>query len=87
MALASKVSLRMDRQGVLSMQFMIEIGEAGSGGSRDTGTNVANGVIGGGTGSGKVSFVDFRFVPLVDGDDDDSDAEYDDNSASDGLNG
>ena len=41
MAGAAKVSLRWDRQGVLSMQFMVEV-EAG-----------------------KVSFVDFRFVPFV----------------------
>jgi cell cycle checkpoint protein len=41
MSVASKVSVRADTQGVLSLQFMIEV-EAG-----------------------KVSFVDFRFVPLV----------------------
>ena len=41
MSLATKVSIRADTQGVLSLQFMIEV-EAG-----------------------KVSFVDFRFVPLV----------------------
>ncbi|OCK76724.1 Rad1-domain-containing protein [Lepidopterella palustris CBS 459.81] len=41
MAVATKVSVRGDAQGVLSLQFMIEV-EAG-----------------------KVSFVDFRFVPFV----------------------
>ncbi|KAF2662417.1 DNA repair exonuclease rad1 [Lophiostoma macrostomum CBS 122681] len=41
MSMATKVSVRADAQGVLSLQFMIEV-EAG-----------------------KVSFVDFRFVPLV----------------------
>lgn len=41
MALASKVSIRGDVQGVLSLQFMIEVEE------------------------GRVSFVDFRFVPLL----------------------
>jgi cell cycle checkpoint protein len=41
MSVASKVSVRADSQGVLSLQFMIEV-EAG-----------------------KLSFVDFRFVPLV----------------------
>lgn len=44
MSVATKVSIRADTQGVLSLQFMIEV-EAG-----------------------KVSFVDFRFVPLVEED-------------------
>jgi len=44
MSVASKVSVRVDEQGVLSLQFMIEVE------------------------SGKVSFVDFRFVPLVEDD-------------------
>jgi cell cycle checkpoint protein len=44
MSVATKVSVRMDDQGVLSLQFMIEVE------------------------SGKVSFVDFRFVPLVEED-------------------
>ncbi|KAF2182528.1 DNA repair exonuclease rad1 [Zopfia rhizophila CBS 207.26] len=44
MSVATKVSVRGDTQGVLSLQFMIEV-EAG-----------------------KVSFVDFRFVPLVEKD-------------------
>lgn len=42
MAVATKVSVRGDAQGVLSLQFMIEIEP------------------------GKMSFVDFRFVPYVD---------------------
>ncbi|KAL8956572.1 MAG: hypothetical protein Q9193_005941 [Seirophora villosa] len=41
MDLASKVSIRGDEQGVLSLQFMIELED------------------------GKVSFIDFRFVPLL----------------------
>lgn len=65
MQLASKVSIRQDRQGVLSLQFMIDGSEP-----------VANGSLVDGAGQGKanhgrVSFVDFRFVPLVD----ESDAE------------
>jgi cell cycle checkpoint protein len=44
MAVASKVSVRGDDQGVLSLQFMIEVEP------------------------GKVSFVDFRFVPLAEND-------------------
>ncbi|KAF2006674.1 DNA repair exonuclease rad1 [Amniculicola lignicola CBS 123094] len=49
MSVATKVSIRLDNQGVLSMQFMIEV-EAG-----------------------ELSFVDFRFVPLVEGE-----GEYED---------
>ncbi len=74
MKLASKVSIRQDRQGVLSLQFMIEIGGESSNASKDgaNGSVVVNGA-GAGTvnAGGKVSFVDFRFVPLIDEDDDD----------------
>ena len=49
MSVATKVSIRVDEQGVLSLQFMVEV-EAG-----------------------KVSFVDFRFVPLVEDDEEDVD--------------
>jgi cell cycle checkpoint protein len=56
MAMASKVSVRCDWQGVLSLQFMIEIE------------------------GGEVSFVDFRFVPLIeeewDVDHEDADDDY-----------
>jgi cell cycle checkpoint protein len=48
MSVATKVSIRADTQGVLSLQFMVEV-EAATGAA----------------GSGKVSFVDFRFVPLM----------------------
>ena len=48
MAIATKVSIRGDDQGVLSLQFMIEVE------------------------NGNVSFVDFRFVPFVPGEDDES---------------
>lgn len=58
MALATKVSVRGDDQGVLSLQFMIEVE------------------------GGKVSFVEFHFVPLVeeedDGDDDGDEEEEED---------
>jgi cell cycle checkpoint protein len=52
MSIASKVSVRVDAQGVLSMQFMIEVEPAAGGGTS------------------KVSFVDFRFVPLVEDEND-----------------
>lgn len=55
---ASKVSIRQDRQGVLSLQFMIEA------------TDIQNGSGAGNlAASGRFSFIDFRFVPLVDSDD------------------
>lgn len=59
MRLASKVSIRGDEQGILSLQFMVEVEGGG------------------------ISFVDFRFVPLLRGDDEDLDAEDD---SSDGAN-
>ena len=82
MALASKVSVRQDRQGVLSLQFMIEIGGDGAtGGSRDS-ANAYGGVMANDAGSGaaragggKVTFVDFRFVPLIDEEEDDEDGD------------
>lgn len=57
MALANKVSIRLDRQGVLSLQFMIE----------DTSTP---GLV---DPSGTFLFVDFRFVPLFNADEPDDD--------------
>ncbi|CAO2657998.1 Nn.00g072580.m01.CDS01 [Neocucurbitaria sp. VM-36] len=56
MSVATKVSVRVDTQGVLSLQFMVEV----EGGASGVGNN---------SGGGKVSFVDFRFVPLVEDDD------------------
>lgn len=53
---SSKTSVRVDTQGVLSLQFMIEL-DPESNKSADS----ANG-------PGEMSFVDFRFVPLVDDD-------------------
>jgi cell cycle checkpoint protein len=73
MALASKVSMRQDLQGVLSMQFMIEL---------DTATadqKNREGAYGGvpQTNLAKASFVDFRFVPLLDDEDEDEYADTD----------
>ncbi|KAB8748978.1 hypothetical protein FH972_026529 [Carpinus fangiana] len=69
MAISAKASVRGDAQGVLSLQFMVE-------------TGVVMGMApegGGGSGSEGVSFVDFRFVPLVEednaGDGDATDSE------------
>ncbi|KAF7188407.1 DNA damage checkpoint control protein rad1 [Pseudocercospora fuligena] len=57
MASASKVSLRLDEDGVLNMQYLIEIDS--------------------GHGDG-VAFVDYRVVPLVDGEAEEDDYESDD---------
>lgn len=57
MASASKVSLRLDDEGVLSMQYLVEI-EAGAEGKG-------------------VAFVDFRVVPLVEGEGDEGDTASD----------
>jgi len=62
MAMASKVSIRIDDQGVLSLQFMVELAEL----------------------EGKVSFIDFRFVPYVAEDEDASSDESSSPSNSDG---
>jgi len=62
MSVATKVSVRVDDQGVLSLQFMVEVEGGGSG----IGAGAAAGA-----GSGKVSFVDFRFVPLVEEEEED----------------
>lgn len=54
MASAAKVSLRLDEEGVLSLQFLVEVESAGAAGSA-------------GAGGEAVAFVDFRVVPLVEG--------------------
>jgi cell cycle checkpoint protein len=72
MGLASKVSIRQDVQGVLSLQFMIEHSGSIEGVKDKNGADSNDG-------SGeKVYFVDFRFVPLLDGDDDDDEYESED---------
>ncbi|EEH07249.1 conserved hypothetical protein [Histoplasma capsulatum G186AR] len=67
MAVSSKVSIRIDRQGVLSLQFMIDFGEGdgldGRGGAQQPMASKM----------GNAGFVDFRFVPLVDDDDENED--------------
>lgn len=68
MALASKVSIRVDRQGVLSLQFMIELEKSDEIGGR---RGVAATTVSAAINSGKTTFVDFRFVPLIDDEADD----------------
>jgi cell cycle checkpoint protein len=60
LGVASKVSIRGDEQGVLSLQFMIEVEP------------------------GKVSFVDYRFVPLAEEDGDSDGEERDEDNESEG---
>ncbi|KAJ5662277.1 uncharacterized protein N7477_009893 [Penicillium maclennaniae] len=69
MAVANKVSIRGDRQGVLSLQFMIELDD-----SLPTGRPVGAGL----KAVGPVCFVDFRFVPLLDEEEAEMDVEADD---------
>lgn len=92
MALASKVCIRCDAQGVLSLQFMIELSAdgAGSGSSRDGNAGTGNGVNGAvavAGATGQVSFVDFRFVPLVDDDNDDEEEGHGTEEGGDDMDG
>ena len=67
MGLASKICIRCDGQGVLSLQFMVELSGDGIGvGSVRNGGEVNGAAVG--VGGGRISFVDFRFVPLFDED-------------------
>ncbi|KAF9883154.1 ssDNA endodeoxyribonuclease [Aspergillus nanangensis] len=59
MAAANKVSIRGDRQGVLSLQFMIDFDNGATGNVRPGGGSICS----------AVTFVDFRFVPLLDEED------------------
>ncbi|KAL3476375.1 repair protein Rad1/Rec1/Rad17-domain-containing protein [Aspergillus californicus] len=63
MAVANKVSIRGDRQGVMSLQFMIEFDAAGSLTNGNSARSARE------SQPSTVSFVDFRFVPLIDEDD------------------
>ncbi|KAJ5217220.1 hypothetical protein N7468_010228 [Penicillium chermesinum] len=69
MLVANKVSIRGDIQGVLSLQFMVELDD-----SHPSGRPVGAGVKAPG---GPVCFVDFRFVPLLDEEDADMDLRVD----------
>lgn len=62
MSVAKKVSIRMDSQGVLSLQFMIEVEAANPGG-------------GAGGGTEKLSFVDFVVVPMAEEEDEEGGGE------------
>lgn len=77
MQLASKVSIRQDRQGVLSLQFMIDGNDGSSTAQAADGSNRGT------LEASRVSFVDFRFVPLVDESDDEASTEEDDENQED----
>lgn len=63
MSVATKVSIRIDTQGVLSLQFMVEVDANGM-------TNASGMGVGE---TGRKCFVDFRVVPLVEESDDEED--------------
>ncbi|KAJ5183550.1 Repair protein Rad1/Rec1/Rad17 [Penicillium capsulatum] len=65
MAVANKVCIRGDQQGVLSLQFMIDLDDPSSAPGRSVGAGVKS--------HPDPCFIDFRFVPFVD----DEDAERD----------
>ncbi|KAJ9616618.1 checkpoint clamp complex protein Rad1 [Cladophialophora chaetospira] len=73
MALATKVSVRQDEQGVLSLQFMVELGD-GTFGPRREETPATNAP----PAQTRNDFVDFRFVPLLNEDDTESEAQTED---------
>ncbi|RMZ80983.1 hypothetical protein DV738_g2504, partial [Chaetothyriales sp. CBS 135597] len=73
MALASKVSIRQDQQGVLSLQFMVELSGPGASSAEKEGT-----LGGAGSAADKAYFIDFSFLPLLDEDSDCEGSEGDD---------
>lgn len=68
MAVAQKVSLRLDEEGVLSLQFLIPVMDSNGGGRGGDGDESGNG-----GGDAAAAFVDFRIVPLVEGEEDGED--------------
>ncbi|RMZ77500.1 hypothetical protein DV737_g4307, partial [Chaetothyriales sp. CBS 132003] len=80
MALASKVSIRLDQQGVLSLQFMVELNGTGANPSEKEG---AHGGVG--TPLDKAYFVDFCFVPLLDEDSENDDGDGEESESNDLL--
>lgn len=66
MSVAKKVSMRIDLQGVLSLNFMVAVEGGGSGNGAGGGTAAAAASEGGGAADEKVNFVHFKFVPLID---------------------
>ena len=62
MQLATKVSLRQDSQGVLSLQFLVNSAHSSMGGTQAV------------SGASEPTFIDFRLLPLVDDDSEDEDS-------------
>ncbi|ETI19812.1 hypothetical protein G647_08825 [Cladophialophora carrionii CBS 160.54] len=73
MASATKVSIRQDEQGVLSLQFMIDLSDGGSG-SRGDESAAANAP----PNPANVAYVEFRFVPLLDDEETESEGQTED---------
>ncbi|KAI7373933.1 hypothetical protein KC328_g16316, partial [Hortaea werneckii] len=72
MAVAQKVSLRLDEEGVLSLQFLIPVLDSTGGGYGGDGDESRGG---GGGDAAAAAFVDFRIVPLVEGEKDGEDCD------------
>lgn len=70
MAVSSKVSIRGDAQGVLCLQFLV-----GHGGNTNSGQPVGQNQTAGRNMTDDHSFVDFRFVPLVEDDSDNGESD------------
>ncbi|KAF7504002.1 hypothetical protein GJ744_002930 [Endocarpon pusillum] len=87
MDLASKVCIRCDSQGVMSLQFMIELSRDGIGVGPARDAERLNGGGAGGAAAARVSFVDFRFVPLVDEEDDEDGSDKENESFCVDMNG
>ncbi|KAL5119767.1 checkpoint clamp complex protein Rad1 [Pleosporales sp. CAS-2024a] len=71
MSLGRKVSIRMDSQGVLSLQFMVDMDAAAAAGAARAGGGteaVSN--------TDKLSFINFVIVPLIEDDDNDDDEAH-----------
>lgn len=77
MRLASKVSIRGDGQGVLSLQFMVEMEHGGGGGGNGGGAGGGGpgNVAGGGGGGGNMQWLHFTFVPFMSDEQEESDEE------------
>ncbi|KAF1985535.1 hypothetical protein K402DRAFT_103452 [Aulographum hederae CBS 113979] len=84
LAVATKVSVRMDREGVLSLQLMVEVDTGTGVGAKENGgaENVERGKM-----QPKVCFVEFRFVPLVAGDREDEGDDDDEEEEGEGAEG
>ncbi|CAK7236528.1 checkpoint clamp complex protein Rad1 [Sporothrix curviconia] len=78
MRIASKVSIRGDRQGVLNLQFMVEMDHAGGGSGGGAGSGPGNG------GGGNMQWLHFTFVPFMSDEEESDEGEEQDDKDSHG---